>query len=189
MHHQDQLPQHQAKVGRNHIAAEHYATLLGIRLLVKPAFDDHVLAHHPQAHDDPQHDPGRQPVDQAMAQHRRADDPGTGGIRTDMPDPGDQAVADLAAQYQAGIVGRHQRTDPQAVDVVGRQAQGQVRTEQAGADQHHQGGEIKGSKRFPDLAHRRSERLLAVRVRATGMIVPGVGSGQAPGAVSGEYFV
>ena len=35
---------------------------------------------------------------------------------------GDQAVADLAAQYQAGIVGRHQRTDPQAVDVIGRQA-------------------------------------------------------------------
>ncbi|MNP20310.1 hypothetical protein D3C76_1128760 [compost metagenome] len=59
VHHQDQLPQHQPQVGGDHIAAEHRATLLGLGLLVEPAFDDHVLTHHSQANDDPQEQPGR----------------------------------------------------------------------------------------------------------------------------------
>ena len=173
MHDQDQLAQHQPKVGRNHVAAEHYTALLGIRLLVEPTLDDHVLAHHPQAHDHPQHNPGWQPINQTVTQHCCADDPRAGGVGTNMPDPGNQAVPELAAQHQAKIVGSHQCTHPQAVDIVCCQAQSQISTKQAGADQHHQGGEIKGSKRFPDLAHRRSERLLAVRGRAISMIVRG----------------
>jgi hypothetical protein len=43
-----------------------------------------------------------------------------------MPDPRDQPVADLAAQHQAEIVGRHQRTDPEPVDIVSGQTQGQI---------------------------------------------------------------
>ncbi|MNZ92837.1 hypothetical protein D3C78_1118780 [compost metagenome] len=162
VHDQDQLAQHQPQVRGDHIAAEHHATLLGIGLLVEPALDDHVLAHHPEADNHPQHDPGRQPVHQAMAQHCRPDNPGAGRIGADVADTSDQPVADLATQHQAEIVGGHQRTDPEAVHMVGGQAQGQVSTQEARADQHHQRGEIKRSKRFPDLAHRRSERLLEV---------------------------
>ncbi|MNV62783.1 hypothetical protein D3C71_1553440 [compost metagenome] len=66
-----------------------------------------------------------------MPQHRRTDDPGTSGIRSNMPDPGNQPMADLAAQHKAEIVGGHQRTDPQAIDVIGSQAQCQVSTQQA----------------------------------------------------------
>ncbi len=112
VHNQDQLPQHQAQVGSDHITAEHDATLLGFRLLIQPALDDHVLAHHAQAHDHPQEQPGGQPIDQPMTQHRRTDDPGTGGISADMPDPRNQPMADFASQHQAEVVGSHQRTHP-----------------------------------------------------------------------------
>ncbi|MNL53490.1 hypothetical protein D3C87_1767410 [compost metagenome] len=128
MHDQNQLTQHQAQVGSDHVTAEHQTALLGLGLLVEPAFDDHVLAHHAKADDDPQKQPRGQPVHQAMAKHRRTDDPGTRRIGSNMPDPGNQPMADLATQHQAEIVGCHQRTDPQAVDVIGRQAQGQVST-------------------------------------------------------------
>ena len=59
---QNQLPEHQAQIRGNHIQAEHHAALLGVGLLVKPAFDDHVLAHHAQTHDNPEQQPDRQPV-------------------------------------------------------------------------------------------------------------------------------
>ncbi|MNI05392.1 hypothetical protein D3C73_583430 [compost metagenome] len=164
VHDQNQLPQHQPQVRSDHVAAEDHAALIGIGLFIEPALDHHVLAHHAEADDHPQKQPGRQPVHQAMAEHRRANDPGTRRIGPDMPDPGNQPVTDLAPQHQAEIVGSHQRTDPQTVDMVGSQAQRQVSTQQARADQHHQRGEIQCSKGFPDLAHRRSERLLAVRI-------------------------
>ncbi|MNV62782.1 hypothetical protein D3C71_1553430 [compost metagenome] len=63
MHDQNQLPQYQAQVGSDHVAAEHQSALLGIRLLVEPAFDDHVLAHHAETDDHPQEQPRRQPID------------------------------------------------------------------------------------------------------------------------------
>ncbi|MNO94730.1 hypothetical protein D3C76_863570 [compost metagenome] len=131
VHHQNQLAEHQPQVRGDHVATEYRTAVLGIGLFVEPAFDDHVLAHHPQADHHPQPDPGRQPIGHAMAEHRRADDTGAGGIRANVPYPADQPVADLAAHGQAEVVGRHQRTDPQAVDMVGRQAQCQVGTEQA----------------------------------------------------------
>ncbi|MNN61745.1 hypothetical protein D3C81_1769970 [compost metagenome] len=131
MHHQDQLAEHQAQVRGDHVAAEHRATVLGVGLFIEPALDDHVLAHHPQADHHPQPDPSRQPVGHAMAEHRRADDARAGRIGADVPYPADQPVADLAAHGQAEVVGRHQRTDPQTVDMIGRQAQCQVSTEQA----------------------------------------------------------
>ncbi|MNX88654.1 hypothetical protein D3C86_1206320 [compost metagenome] len=164
MHDQNQLPHHQAQVRGDHVTAEYQPALIGIGLFIEPALDHHVLAHHAEADDHPQEQPGRQPIGQAMTQHRRADNPGTGRVGPDMPDPGNQPVTDLAPQHQAEVVGGHQSTDPQAVDMVGRQAQAQVSTQQARADQHHQRGEIQRSKGFPDLAHRRSERLLAVRI-------------------------
>ncbi|MNT60308.1 hypothetical protein D3C72_1978820 [compost metagenome] len=95
-----------------------------------------------------------------MPEHRRTDDPGTGGIGTDMANPGNQPVTDLAAQGQTEIVGRHERTDPEAVDMIGSQAQGQVSTQQAGTNQHHQRSEIQRAKRLPDLSHQRPERPL-----------------------------
>jgi len=153
VHHQDQLAKHQAKVGRNHVATEHRPSVLGLGLLIEPAFDDHVLAHHPQADDHPQPDPHRQPAGHAMPQHGRADDASARGVGPDVPYPADQAVADLAAHGQAEVVGGHQGTDPQAVDMIGRQAQRQVGTEQARADQHHQGGEIQRLKGLPDVSH------------------------------------
>ncbi|MNZ76856.1 hypothetical protein D3C78_953780 [compost metagenome] len=129
VHDQNQLTQHQAQVGGDHIAAEHHAALLGVSLLVQPALDDHVLAHHAQPHDHPQHQPGREPVDQPVTEHRRADDPRTGRISPDMPDPGNQPVTDFSAQHQAEIVGGHQCTNPQTVDMVRGEAQRQVGTE------------------------------------------------------------
>ena len=162
---QDQLPKHQAQIGGDHVKAEHHAALPGFGLFVKPAFDDHVLAHHAQTNDHPQQQPDRQPVRQPVTQHRRPDDTGTRGVGTNMPDPGNQPVANLASQHQAKVVGRHQRTDPQAVDIVGGQAQGQISTQQAGADQHHQRGKIQRSKGLPDLVHWLSVWLL---VSATG---------------------
>ncbi|MNV74806.1 hypothetical protein D3C71_1680570 [compost metagenome] len=89
-----------------------------------------------------------------MAEHRRADDAGASGIGANVPYPANQPVADLAAYRQAKVVGRHQGTHPQAVDMIGCQAQGQVGTEQARADQHHQRGEIQRLKRLPDISHR-----------------------------------
>ncbi len=154
VHHQYQLTQHQAQVGRDHVPTEYRAPVLHVRLLVEPAFDDHVLTHHAQAHDHPQPDPGRQPVGQAMPKHGGADDPGAGGIGAYMPYSADEPVADLAAHGKAEVVGRHQGTDPQAIDVVGSQAQRQVGTEQARADQHHQCSEIQRLKRLPDSAHK-----------------------------------
>jgi len=59
VHDQNQLPQHQAQVRSDHVTAEHHAALIGIGLLIEPALDDHVLAHHAQTHYDPQEQPGR----------------------------------------------------------------------------------------------------------------------------------
>ncbi|MNT27022.1 hypothetical protein D3C72_1626310 [compost metagenome] len=126
MHDQNQLAEDQAQVRSDHVAAEHQATLIGVRLFVEPALDHHVLAHHAQTDDGPQHQPRRQPIDQTVAKHRRPDDPGTGRISTDVPDPGNQSVTDLAAQHQTEIVGRHQRADPEAVDIVSGQTQCQI---------------------------------------------------------------
>ena len=153
VHHQNQLAKHQPQIRGNHVTAEHRAPVFHIGLLVEPALDDHVLAHHPQADDHAQPYPGRQPAGQAMTEHRGADDTGTGGIGAYVPYPPDQPVANLATNRQAKVVGRHQRTHPQAVDMVGRQAQGQVGAEQARADQHHQRGEIQRLKRLPYISH------------------------------------
>lgn len=57
VNHQHQLTQYQPRVGCNHVAAEDHAALFGGRLLVQPALDDHVLAHHAQTDDHPQHQP------------------------------------------------------------------------------------------------------------------------------------
>ena len=112
VNHQNQLPEHQPQVRGDHVQAEHHAALFGVGLLVKPALDDHVLAHHAKADDQTQQQPDRQPVGQPVTQHRRADDPGASGVRPDMPHAGNQPVPKLAAQHQAKIVGRHQGTDP-----------------------------------------------------------------------------
>ncbi|MNF62085.1 hypothetical protein D3C84_437560 [compost metagenome] len=95
-----------------------------------------------------------------MAEHGRTDDTRAGDVGTDVPDPCDQTVADLAAQGQAKVIRRHQGADPQAIGFIRRQAQGQVSTQQARPDQHHQRREVQRTKRFPDFSHRRSVRLL-----------------------------
>ncbi|MNJ53300.1 hypothetical protein D3C77_486840 [compost metagenome] len=88
-------------------------------LLVEPAFHHHIQAHHAQADQQPQYQPDGQPVDQAMAEHRRAHPAGAGRIGADVPDPGNQVVADLAAQHQPQVIGRHQRAHPQAIHHLG----------------------------------------------------------------------
>ena len=153
MNHQYKLAEYQTQVGSDHVQTEHHPTLLGISLLVEPAFDDHVLAHHAQTDDHPQQQPYRQPVRQAVAQYCCPDDTGAGGIGPDMTDTGNQPVTDLAAQHQTKIVGRHQCADPQAVDIVGSQAQGKIGAQKPRADQHHQRSKIQGAKRLPDLVH------------------------------------
>ncbi|MNM88297.1 hypothetical protein D3C81_1005070 [compost metagenome] len=156
MHHQHQLAEHQAEVGRHHVAGEHRAALAGVRLLVEPALDDHVLAHHPQADQHAQQQPHRQPGDQADTQHRCGDHAAAGDVGADVPDPGDQPVADLAAEHQAAVVGRHHAADPQSVDLALGEEQSQVGTEQTGAGQHHQGGEVESTEGGEYPLHRTS---------------------------------
>ena len=138
---QSQLAKDQSQIGGRHVATEHQAPLLGFGLLVEPTLDDHVLAHHAQAHQHAQEQPERQPLHQSVAEHRCGNHPRAGHVGTDVPYPTDQPMPQLATQHQAEIVGRHQCSDPQTIHGIG-QTQGQIGTEQTGTEQHQQSGKV-----------------------------------------------
>lgn len=60
---------------------------------------------------------------QAVPQHRSGNDAGAGHVGADMPDAGDQKVADLATDHQPDVVGGDDGADQRAADVDGGQPQ------------------------------------------------------------------
>ena len=115
---------------------------MGLGLLVEPTLEHHVLAHHRHADNDPQHKPDLHVVRHGVPKDRSGHHAGAGHKRADMSHLGYQPVPDRGAAHQTDVITGHQQTDPYLVDALGRQAQAEVGTQQATANQHQQGGKI-----------------------------------------------
>ncbi|MNN50329.1 hypothetical protein D3C81_1649090 [compost metagenome] len=143
--HQHQLTERKAQVAGRHVDREHPAALARLGLLVEPALHHHELAHHAQTDEKAQRQPGADPLEQTMGDHRGGHHPAGGDIGAHVADLGDQPMTELAAQHQPGVVGGHQ-----PAGLTGRarggQTQGQVGGQQAGAEQHQQGGGVQRGK-------------------------------------------
>src|SRR5690606_31789132 len=133
-----QLPQPQTEEGHQHIAGKYPSPLMGFGLLVQPAFQHHVLAHHGHAHQPAQYQPDLNAGGQRVAEHGGGDHSGAGDEGANVPDPGNQPVPDRGAHDQPNVIGGHQDTDPDFAHIGGGQAKSEVGTEQPAAEQHEE---------------------------------------------------
>ncbi|CPQ05122.1 Uncharacterised protein [Bordetella pertussis] len=140
---QGQLPQDRAQAGYHHVHREDTAALVVFGLFVEPAFDHHELGDHHDARYQAQQQPQRQVVDQRLRQDHAGSHGGAGHEGPDMADPDDQLVSQPRAAHQPQVVACDQRADPDLVDGLRGQPQPHIGIEQARADQHQQGREVK----------------------------------------------
>ena len=88
-----------------------------------------------------------------MAQHRRANDPGTGRVSANMPDLRNQAAPHPTAQHHAQGIGGHQGTTGGFAGPRIVQAQRQVGHQHHRSQLHHRAGQIQRAEGLRQSKH------------------------------------
>ena len=129
------------------IGREHRAPAAPGRSGVEPALDHHVEPGNAQPEHDPKDDPGHRAQRQRVQQRNDGAERGDRGVDADMPHPRDQRRHQIAAQHEAGEIGRADRPDPGGAEALDPGAQGHQGQEQAVAQHQQRDPRQQGSDR------------------------------------------
>lgn len=133
---QYRLTQCQSQEGHDHVAGKYHSPLMGLGLLVQPAFKHHVLTHHRHAHQHAKYQPDFYADGKRVANYGSCHHSCTGDKCTDVPHPGYQSVPYPSAHHQTDVVARREHANPHLPLPFPRQAEPDIGAQETASDEH-----------------------------------------------------